>query len=108
MNSVIVALAIAALLLGTAGVAQAELVGYWTLDETSGSTAYDTSGSGLDGAIQGGLAVTLDQAGMIGKAYRFNRSNLHKGDVQMADPTYVLSGMSKMSMSTWVNLLVTV
>jgi hypothetical protein len=55
--------------LGTAGNAWAELVGYWRLDEGSGTIAYDSSGNGLDGTFQGspkwvaghtGYALQLD------------------------------------------------
>ena len=36
-----------------AGTADAELVGWWKLDETSGNIAYDSSGNGNDGRLQG-------------------------------------------------------
>jgi len=49
--------------------AQAELVGHWTFDETSGP-ALDSSGNGYDGAIVG--TVTQGQAGKIGGAYQFS------------------------------------
>ena len=34
------------------GTARAELVGWWRFDEGSGTTAYDFSGFGNDGALQ--------------------------------------------------------
>jgi hypothetical protein len=55
--------------LGTASNALAELVGYWRLDEGSGTIAYDSSGNGHDGTIKGdpqwvagrnGLALDFD------------------------------------------------
>ena len=39
--------------LGTAGNASAGLVGYWRLDEGSGTIAYDSSGNGHDGELIG-------------------------------------------------------
>ena len=43
----------AALLSGLAGSASAELIGYWKLDENSGTTTADSSGYGNDGIING-------------------------------------------------------
>jgi len=37
--------------------------GYWRLNETSGTTAYDSSGNGYNGTINNG--VTLNQAGFL-------------------------------------------
>ncbi|MHC4700503.1 MAG: hypothetical protein ACYTFQ_07995, partial [Planctomycetota bacterium] len=39
------------LVLITAGSASADLVGHWTLDDGSGSTATDSSGNGNDGIL---------------------------------------------------------
>jgi hypothetical protein len=36
-----------------ASMVSAELVGWWKLDETSGDIAYDSSGNGNDGTLQG-------------------------------------------------------
>ena len=42
------------LILASAGnVAQANLVGWWKLDETSGTIARDASGNGNDGTLKG-------------------------------------------------------
>jgi len=43
----------AALLPGLAGSASAELIGYWKLDENSGTTTADSSGYGNDGILNG-------------------------------------------------------
>ncbi|MHC4113218.1 MAG: M12 family metallo-peptidase, partial [Planctomycetota bacterium] len=51
---------------------------YWKLDETSGSTASDSSGSGFDGTLEG--TFTFDTASMGGKfggALNFNGSDDH-------------------------------
>jgi hypothetical protein len=38
------------------GTARAELVGWWRFDEGTGTTAYDFSGYGNDGALLNGTA----------------------------------------------------
>ena len=45
------------------------VVGLWHLDETSGTTAVDSSGNGNNGAISG--PVTLGVPGHLNKAYSF-------------------------------------
>ncbi len=49
-------------------------VGYWPLDETSGSTAYDATANGLDGTIVGGVTLGVTGPGGSGTAMRFNGS----------------------------------
>lgn len=60
------------LVLGATGNASAELVAYWTFDKGSGATAYDSSGNGHDGTLEGnpewadgklGGALQLDGSG---------------------------------------------
>jgi len=48
------------------------LLGWWKLDETSGSTCEDSSGNDNDGSISG---ATINQTGHIDKAYDFDGSN---------------------------------
>ena len=49
------------------------LVGYWKLDETSGTIAYDSSGNGYNLTMNGGLSATNDSvAGKIGTAINFD------------------------------------
>lgn len=54
--------------------AQAALVGHWTLDETSGSTAFDSAPPAQNGAI--GAGVTVNQPGVpgFGTSFAFNGS----------------------------------
>lgn len=53
-----------------------ELVGYWTLDETSGTTAADTSGKGLEGTLMNGLSFNNDSvSGQVGRALDFDGTN---------------------------------
>ena len=55
-----------------AGIANAELVGYWKFDEGSGNVAYDLSDYTNDGAINGGPEWV---AGKIGAALEFDGSD---------------------------------
>ncbi len=66
--------------------ASAELVGWWKLDEGSGTTAFDSSGNGNDGTLQGAPAWVDD--GKFGKAVKFNGSSdyLTAHDSENLDP----------------------
>jgi len=57
------------LLLSMTGNASAELVGHWKFDESSGTTAYDISGNGNDGAFNGNPQWV---AGHFGAALEFD------------------------------------
>ena len=48
------------------------LVGHWKLDETSGTTAFDSSGNGNDGTMQNGLDASNESVpGAVGGALEF-------------------------------------
>jgi hypothetical protein len=49
------------------------LVGYWPFSETSGTVAEDLSASGVDGTLKNG--VSLDQEGVVGRAFGFDGTN---------------------------------
>jgi hypothetical protein len=51
------------LVLSFASNTQADLVGYWNFDEGSGTTAYDSSGNGLDGTLNGDPQWVIGQVG---------------------------------------------
>ena len=51
------------LVLSLAVSAQADLVGYWSFDEGSGTVAYDSSGNGLDGTLTGDPQWVVGQVG---------------------------------------------
>jgi len=55
-----------------AGSAQADLVGHWKFDEGAGSTAYDSSGNGLDGTFTTGTPEWI--TGRYGGAIQFGGS----------------------------------
>jgi hypothetical protein len=53
-----------------------ELTGHWTLDETSGTSAADSSGKGMTGTLKNGLSFTSNSVtGQIGKALKFDGTN---------------------------------
>ena len=52
-------------LTGTANAADPSLVGHWTFDEGSGTTAFDSSGNGNDGTITGAEWVTGQHGGAL-------------------------------------------
>jgi len=53
-----------------------ELVGYWTLDEVSGTTAHDSSTKNMDGSLENGLSFdTGSVPGQVGTALSFDGSN---------------------------------
>jgi hypothetical protein len=50
-----------------------ELIGHWTLDETSGTSAADTSGKGMVGTLTNGLNFSSNSvAGQVGRALSFD------------------------------------
>jgi hypothetical protein len=54
------------------------LQGYWKLDETSGTTASDSSGNGFDGTLEGTFTFdTASTGGKFGGALNFNGSDDH-------------------------------
>jgi hypothetical protein len=48
---------------GMARAVEANLIGFWTLDQTSGATAYDASGNGNDGTLMGDPKWTVGNIG---------------------------------------------
>ncbi|MHC4168475.1 MAG: hypothetical protein ACYSWQ_16100, partial [Planctomycetota bacterium] len=70
-RKVILLISLASMLVA-AGTASADLVAHWRLDETSGTTAYDSSGNGNDGTLNGNPQWA---AGMIGGALHLDGSS---------------------------------
>ncbi|OHE89144.1 MAG: hypothetical protein A3G75_07685 [Verrucomicrobia bacterium RIFCSPLOWO2_12_FULL_64_8] len=77
----------------------ASLVGWWKLDETSGTTAADSSDSGFDGTLQN-FSGTYWVAGHTGNALDFDGSN---DRVVVGNPT-VLQLTGAVTLAAWVNL----
>lgn len=81
------ALFVAALSVTVANPARAELIGWWTFDEGSGNTAFDMSGLGNDGTLNGdpvwvegyfggGLELSSDYVAIDGIADDLKENNL--------------------------------
>ena len=69
MSKKLICLACLALVMSIAGNASADLVAHWRFDETSGTTALDSSGNGLNGTLEGDPQWV---AGAIGGALEFD------------------------------------
>ena len=84
--------------LATANNANGALVGWWKLDEGSGTTALDSSGNGNDATFQG--APAWADNGKFGKAVRFNGTSdyLAAPDSDSLD----IKG-DQLSIAAWIN-----
>lgn len=86
------------LVLSLAGSASGSLVAHWRLDETSGNIAYDSSGNGHDGTLQGDAQWT---SGRIGGALDFDGSD------DYVDIAYSPAlSLNEFTFSAWVNIAV--
>ena len=80
------------------------LIGHWTFDETSGTTASDSVAGGTDGAI--GANVTLGVPGAVGTAFSFPGENTQDGIVDFGNALSVISPIvlrDRVSISAWFN-----
>ncbi len=83
------------LLMMTPSKVSAELVAYWTFDEASGDTVYDSTGNGNDGTIFGAQRV----AGMYGNALEFNAADNYV-EVPTSDSLEIDENVS---IAAWIN-----
>ena len=72
------------------------VVGLWHLDETSGKTAFDSSGNGNNGAISG--PVTLGVPGHLNTAYSF----VPKSTVIVPNASDLVPGTATIAISYWL------
>jgi hypothetical protein len=72
------------------------VVGLWHLDETSGKTAFDSSGNGNNGAISG--PVTLGVPGHLNTAYSY----VHKSTVIVPNASDLVPGTATITISYWL------
>src|SRR6188474_1562521 len=72
------------------------VVGSWHLDETSGKTAFDSSGNGNNGAITG--PVTLGVPGHLNTAYSF----VPKSTVIVPNASDLVPGTATITISYWL------
>ena len=88
---------IGVLVLGlAAGPARAELVGHWRLNEGGGTTAYDTSGNGNDGALRGGPEWV---AGILDGALHFDGVD----DFVEVPHAEILTVDNEVTVALWIN-----
>ncbi|TKJ33560.1 MAG: hypothetical protein CEE38_20595 [Planctomycetes bacterium B3_Pla] len=82
----------------SAGTVSAELVGWWRLDEGSGTMAFDSSANGNDARFEG--APVWVQDGKLGSALKFNGSSdyLAAPDSESLD----ING-DQLSLAAWIN-----
>ena len=80
---------------GDSGSTLPGLVGYWTFNEGSGTTAADSSGNGLTATLSNGITWTT---GAVGGAVSGNGVNQY-----ITIPALNLTGTSAASVAMWVN-----
>jgi hypothetical protein len=85
--------------LGATGNARAGLVGYWKLDEGSGTIASDSSGNGHDGTIEGDPQWV---AGMYGQALDFDGTDDYV-DIGLGAGDYFSTLNSGLTVAAWIN-----
>ena len=77
------------------------LVGYWKLDETSGTNAADSSGNGLDGTLGGSGGPTwLPTSGADGGAVQFTAPNSNRIDI--GNPGELTNLTNEFTFAAWV------
>lgn len=81
----------------TPPLSQSSVVGLWHLDESTGTTASDSSGHGHDGAISG--PVTFGVPGESGTAYSF----VPKSTVIVPNASDLVPGTGRITISYWLN-----
>lgn len=97
MNSFRIVLTAAIALAGFSSTsANANLVGFWGFDQTTGTTATDSSGSGNAATLQGGAAFSPG-AGVTGGAL-----NITSGGFASVGSHYNYSGTTPFSIQAWV------
>jgi hypothetical protein len=89
------------LLLGLTNTLQAELVGHWTLDDSTGGTVADSSGNGNDGTIVGD---PIPIAGVMGGALEFHGPGAAVGGADHIDcgNDTSLDVTSEISIALWI------
>lgn len=79
------------------------LVGYWKLDETSGTTAFDSSGNGHDATMMGSLnGSTNSVTGMVGNAINFDEGDSDR--INIPDSGMPTGTSPAFSMGAWVKV----
>lgn len=81
------------------GTTAEKLIGWWKLDETSGTTAFDSSGEGNDATLQGGIDFeTSSVEGPVGRALEFRDAD---GSASTATAGSISPGLNRSSNNTF-------
>jgi hypothetical protein len=100
MSKKLICLACLVLVMSIAGNASADLVAHWRLDETSGTTAADSSGNGLNGTVEGDPQWV---AGVIGGALEFDGDDY----VDLGAPAVLDFGTEDFTITAWIKMTAT-
>ncbi len=92
----LVCLLAAACILGLASVSRADLIGWWTLDDGSGTVAKDSSGNGNDATFSGSPVWV---AGQLGGALQFDGSSAYLD----CGNTSTLQVAGPITVACWIN-----
>jgi hypothetical protein len=96
------------ILASLAGIARADLLGYWKVDENVGPSAADATTHGFTGTLNGN--ITTNQPGVIGTSYNMNGSTGGNNAISLPSTagSYSLGGMTQLSLSAWIKLPVAI
>jgi hypothetical protein len=81
----------------TASTPSAPLAAQWYMDETSGTTMYDSSGNNNNGALYGPVQIGVPGPPGLGTAYSFNGQS----DVDIPYSTTLVAGAANITISFW-------
>jgi len=100
MSKKLICLACLVLVMSFAGNASADLVAHWRFDESSGTTAADSSGNGLNGTLEGDPQWV---AGAIGGALEFDGDDY----VDFGAPEVFDFGTEDFTITAWIKMTAT-
>ncbi len=82
----------------------ANLIGYWKLDETSGTTAYDSSVNGNNGLLKNTSFANTTTSGAIGRALNFVRNATTDSTDYVVITHGGVSALKNATIMAWVDL----
>jgi len=100
MSKKLICLACLVLVMSITGNASADLVAHWKFDETSGTTAADSSGNGLNGILGGDPQWV---AGKLGGALEFDGDDY----VDLGAPAVLDFGTEDFTITAWIKMTAT-
>jgi len=79
------------------------LIGWWKLDETSGTTAYDSSGFQNHGTLSSGFSFSSNRiSGKLGTTLQFSGINMGNTFINVPNTSSLSSLSSEVSISFWI------